>query len=270
LTKTLNALLLSVFVNGVFNYLSYLFGENEMEDKQLEEADWRCHTVIRVAKDTNVPGLGELKAGDLGRVVGISNYKSKRVAFTVPRATALFLNLSQRHYEEAREIAQEFSVAPTLQSLDDEDAFAYLENIMASVVFAYTALESFANEEIPKDYIYTVDKGGRCQEVYNKVQIEKFLTLADKLGKILPAVCGVRSPKGIKVWQDYLELESLRHSIIHMKEAERDSRLEPSKSVWGRLIKSPVPYWLPVAKRMIDHFYKPRKAKPHWYEKFPF
>jgi hypothetical protein len=252
------------------NYLPCLFGEDAMVDEQLEEADWRCHTVIRVAKDTNAPGLGELKAGELGRVVGISHYKSKRVAFTVPRATALFLNLSQRHYEEAREIAQDFSVAPTLKTLDDEEAFAYLENIMASVVFAYTALESFANEEIPNDYIYTVDKGGKCQEVYNKVQIEKFLSLAVKLGSILPAVGGVRSPKGIKAWQDYLELESLRHSIIHMKEAERDSRLESSKSVWGRLIKSPVPYYLPVAKRMIDHFYKPRKAKPHWHENFPF
>ena len=241
-----------------------------MADERLEEADWRCHTIIRVAKDTNVPGLGELKAGDLGKVVGISQYKSKRVAFTVPSATALFLNLSQRHYEEAREIAQDFSVAPTLQSLDDEDAFAYLENIMASVVFAYTALESFANEEIPSDYIYTVEKGNRCKEVYNKVQMERFLTLEVKLVKILPAVCGVRSPKGIKAWQDYLELESLRHSIIHMKEADRDSRLESSKSVWGRLIKSPVPYSLPVAKRIIDHFYKPRRLKPHWYQNFPF
>jgi hypothetical protein len=60
LTETLNTRLLSVSVNAMVNYLLYLFGENEMEDKQLEEADWRCHTVVRVAKDTNVPGLGEL------------------------------------------------------------------------------------------------------------------------------------------------------------------------------------------------------------------
>jgi hypothetical protein len=242
-----------------------------MEDEQqLEEADWRCHTVIRVSENTTVPGLGELKAGTLGKAVGIVDYQSGQITFTMPSPTALFLNLSKRHYEEALAIAKGFSVAPTLENLNDNASFAYLENIMASVVFAYTALESFANEEIPDEFTYTAEKGNRCSEVYNKSQIEKFLNLEIKLGDILPAVCVVVTPKGTKAWEDYRALESLRHSIIHMKKADREHVGYSSESVWSRLIKDPVPYSLPVAKGVIDHFYQPRPLMPHWYKNFPF
>lgn len=233
------------------------------------EADWRCRIVVRVAEATTVPGLGDLPAGAVAKGMGIIDYQSGQLAFTLPNPTALFLNLSKKHYDEALTVAQDFSVAPTLQKQGDEASFAYLENIMASVVFAYTALESFANEEIPDDFTYSVDKT-KSTEVYNKAQIERFLSMEVKLGEILPAVCGVPSPKGVKIWQDYVALESLRHSIVHMKEADREHVGYSSQSVWSRLIKEPVPYAVPVAKGMIDHFYRPRSPKPHWYEHFPF
>lgn len=233
------------------------------------EADWRCQIVVRVVDATTVPGLGHLPSGAVGKGSGIIDYRSGRIAFTLPNATALFLNLSKRHYDEALTVARGFSVAPTLQSLDDEATFAYLENIMASVVFAYTALESFANDEITDDFTYSVDKT-KSTEVYDKSQIERFLSLEVKLGDILPAVCGVPSPKGVKIWQDYLALESLRHSVIHMKKVDREHVGYSSQSVWSRLVREPVPHLLPVAKGMIDYFYNPRSAKPHWYENFPF
>lgn len=232
------------------------------------EADWRCQIVVRVAEATDVPGLGHLPAGAVGKGSGIIDYQSGRIAFSLPNATALFLNLSKRHYDEALAVARGFSAGSPLRSLEDRAAFAYLENIMASVVFAYTALESFANEEIPDDYTHSVAKT-KSTEVYDKSQVERFLTLEMKLGEILPAVCGVPSPKGVKIWQDYLALESLRHSIIHMKRLDREHVGYSSQSVWSRLIKEPVPYSVPVAMGIIDHFYKPRALKPHWYENLP-
>ena len=77
-------------------------------------------------------------------------------------------------------------------------------------------------------------------------------------------------PEGGKIWQDYLTLEALRHSIIHMKKPDREHVGYSSESVWSRLIKEPVPYAVPVAKGLIDLFYGSRSRKPHWYEHFPF
>jgi hypothetical protein len=233
------------------------------------EADWRCHTVVRVAATTTVPGLGTLPVGAVGKAVGIVDYKASRITFSIPDATALFLNLSKRHHEDAAAVSHKIPVSPTPQDLEDDDAFAYLENIMASVVFAYTALESFANEEIPDDFIHTIEKG-RCKELYDKAQIEKYLSLEVKLGDILPVVCGVTSPKGSKSWEDYVALETLRHSIIHMKKSDREHIGYSSKSVWSRVIKEPLPQTFAVAKAIIAYFYKSRSLKPHWYENLPF
>src|SRR5215204_1123757 len=94
--------------------------------------DWRCHTVVRVAATTTVRGLGTLPAGAFGKAVGIVDYQSGRIAFSIPSATSLFLNLSQKYFEDAHTIAQRFSVAPNLVTLDDDISFAYLESIMAS------------------------------------------------------------------------------------------------------------------------------------------
>ena len=238
-------------------------------DEYFTEADWRCQIVVRVAAPTTVPGLGHLPAGAVGKGSGIIDYQSGKIGFTLPNATALFLNLSKKHYDEALAVARGFSAGATLQNLDDEASFSYLENIMASVVFAYTALESFANEEIPDEFTYSIEKT-KSTEVFNKSQIERFLSMEVKLGDVLPAVCGVPSPKGIKIWQDYLALESLRHSIIHMKKFDREHVGYSSQSVWSKLIKESVPYAVPVVKGMIDHFYGARSVKPHWYENIPF
>jgi hypothetical protein len=90
------------------------------------------------------------------------------------------------------------------------------------------------------------------------------------LGDILPVVFDLPSPKGTKTWENYVALESLRHSIIHMKRVDREHVGYSSQSVWRALIAEPVPYSVATAKAMIDYFYDARGPKPHWYENFPF
>jgi len=234
------------------------------------EADWRCHIVVQLAAPATLPGSSTaIPAGAIGKGVAIVDYQTNRVAFSIPSATALFLSLSKRYYESASIIVQTFSSTPKLQSLDDVKVFSYLENIMASIVFAYTALEAFANEEIPDDYVHTIVKS-KSSEIYRKSQIERSLSLQTKLSDILPAIHEVPSPKGNKIWQDFLALEELRNNIIHMKTADREHVGYSNHSIWSKLVTDPVPYVLPFAKLMIDYFYTLRKLKPHWYEQFPF
>ncbi|MBD1862183.1 MULTISPECIES: hypothetical protein [Trichocoleus] len=240
-----------------------------MEEGHLTKVDWRCHIVVRLTAPATLPGSNtSLPVGAIGKGVAEIDYKANRVAFPIPNATALFLNLSRRHYEAARVAAQTFSSGPDSHFLADEDVFSYLEEIMASVVFAYTALEAFANEEIPDDFVYTIPKS-KCSEVYNKVQIERSLSLRTKLGDILPAISGMSSPKGTKVWHDFVALEELRNNIIHMKTVDREHVGYSNQSIWSKLVNEPVPYVLPFAKAIVDYFYASRQFKPHWYEQFP-
>ncbi|MBD2101600.1 hypothetical protein [Leptolyngbya sp. FACHB-261] len=240
-----------------------------MGENDFTEADWRCQIVVRLAAPTILPGSNTLlPIGAIGKGVAEIDYKANRVTFPIPNATALFFNLSKRHYESARVTSQTFSSGPDSHSLPDEDIFSYLEDVMASVVFAYTALEAFANEEIPDDFVHTITKS-KCSEVFNKSQIERSLSLQTKLRDILPGITGITSPKGTKVWQDFVALEELRNNIIHMKTMDRQHVGYSNQSIWSKLVSEPVPFVLPSVKAMIDYFYTSRQLKPHWYEHFP-
>ena len=66
------------------------------------------------------------------------------------------------------------------------DFFDYLEDIMSSYVFAFSALEHFVNSSIPNEYIYKIERGDKkCLEVYNKEQIERNISLETMKQKIL-------------------------------------------------------------------------------------
>ena len=230
------------------------------------DADWRYQIVVRLAKESNLFGKDKiLPAGAVGKGVGIVDYKSGTVAFGIPNATALFLNLAKRHYDEAFNIAQHFLSGT---SLVDDDSFSFLENIMASIVFSYTSLEAFANEEIPESFVYIKNSKGRKMK-YNKSKIERSISLGEKIENILPKILKVSSPKGNKVWDDFINLQELRHRIIHMKSVDREQTKYTPNSVWSNLIKDSIPNSVPIAKEIIDYFFKSKTNKPHWYENYP-
>ena len=141
---------------------------------------------------------------------------------------------------------------------------------MASVVFAYTAIESFVNMAIPDNYIHRrTKKDGKCIEEYNKFQIERFFSLSDKL-ELLPqwlTAKGTNSPKGTMLWQRFQKLEELRDRIIHLKsvdlETEKPDRPIPD-SIWQELVKVPETY--NVASDILKYFSGDKQ--PRWLWKF--
>ena len=242
------------------------------EKEYYTDADWRYQIVVRTSEPSEIFGKDNpMPAGVVGKGVGFVGSSSQPTSFGIPNATALFLNLSKRYYDEAYSIGQKHTSSKDLRYFldNDNEAFSYFENIMASVVFSYTSLESFANEEIPEDFVFSIDRG-KCVENYNKIQIEKSLSLVTKLGDILPLVFKIKSPKGTKIWEGFIKLEKLRHSIIHMKVKDREHKGFSSTSVWSQLLKKPIPYAISTVKNMIDYFYKSKTLKPHWYNNFPY
>ena len=104
---------------------------------------------------------------------------------------------------------------------------------------------------------------------YNKSKIERSISLGEKLENILPKILKVSSPKGNKVWDDFINLQELRHKIIHMKSVDREQTKYTPNSVWSNLIKDSIPNSVPIAKEIIDYFFKSKTNKPHWYENYP-
>ena len=69
----------------------------------------------------------------------------------------------------------------------------YIELIETSIVFSYTAIEAFSNISIPDDYKYEYKKNQKSKsEIYSKAEIERRISLKDKVSKILPKIYNVK------------------------------------------------------------------------------
>jgi len=111
--------------------------------------DWRYRVVKTLTKDWVSPDTGILHRK--GSPVSLSTFikhGARRIRIGDPSAPALFLSQAHKAYQQALEIHPFSGDGSDTKGKDPSVVvYDYLELIMASVVFAYTALEAFANEE---------------------------------------------------------------------------------------------------------------------------
>jgi hypothetical protein len=201
--------------------------------------------------------------------------------FPIPNMTGLFLHQAHLAWTESQALLQEaVFMAPPSKSLrvgqrvtrDEAALFGIMEQRMVAIVFAYTALESFANESIPDDYTFSQQRNDkRFTEVYTKAQAE-FLNLDIKLGNVLPPIFGVNTPKGGKIWNNYRLIKDLRDRIIHMKSKDRMPNTDPAEdTIWRELLDKSKPNVALVAKDIVGYYLTkiPDSEKPRWFTLFP-
>jgi hypothetical protein len=194
---------------------------------------------------------------------------AEKIFYRPPIPSATFLNLSHRNFFESQRLEadahkkkSEDGVLPDTEHLD------HFELKMASIVFAYTALEAFANEELPEGYVY-LQEDKKCTKHYNKDQIERFLNLDIKLGDVLPAALGIKTPKGTKLWGSYVELGNIRDRIIHMKTKDSGLPVNTEDTFWNRLIFYSSPPFK-TAKDLMKYFFDLKGKSPDWFKRCPF
>jgi len=246
------------------------------EPEMLAKHDWRINK-IAFAPPQNVFTDGKwIQAPTVLSIAASGKYGNRDVSFPIPNATALFLELSYESHQHSMEkikAAIETGVMPIDSkgglSISDTEAFGFFQAVMASVVFAYTALEAFVNEEIPDAYVHMVEEKQFTRQ-YDKVQIERFLNLPTKLGDVLPEALAVKSPKGTTIWENFRQLNATRDRIIHLKSDDRHYRHDTPTPLWTDLIVSPLPENYRIAKEMIGYFFLTRDKIPRWFAKCPF
>lgn len=236
--------------------------------------DWRMHNFTHLAKDWISPWTGQfVPKGSQVTISSIVKLAGKKhLTIAIPNATALCLNASMRSWVEATEIRNSSGIDKTLKSEvtfpSHASSYDYIERVMESVVMAFMALEAFANEAIPDDYDYHVNKRSAVIiEVMGKNDIERYLSLDEKLSRVLPQALGIKSPKGSRCWNGFSNLNRIRDRIIHMKKADRKSSGPEVSTLWGALFKIEPPY--SNAKSVIDYYVKAAGLQYWWHKEFP-
>lgn len=175
---------------------------------------------------------GQLVGSMLLQAVDSVSIAGRRLHYFVPNSIAILLSVANKARAQAKHILSNRFTNPEAvldfqehpadrkQFLNEKtsDVCDYVEVVETAIVFSYTALESFANLSIPDDYVYGVEipnKGTR--EVFDKKAIERWVSLKDKLLKILRDVYRTRRPDRQNWWSHFVKLETYRHDIIHQK-----------------------------------------------------
>ena len=178
---------------------------------------------------------------------GFAKYKDQLLKIQIPDSSAIYLSLASRSSEQTIAMLQtieaqfiklpdgNFAVPTNL----DTKLFDVLENMIACTIFSYTVIEVFANDSLPKDIKFEKTRGdNKYIELYNKEQIERYLSLDVKLHEILPKVFSTTSPKGTKIWENYIWLKDLRDRFVHLKPSdwENSSPENVDSFVWSHLL----------------------------------
>lgn len=214
----------------------------------------------------------------------VTKFNKQKVSFALPSHAALCLNISHNAFLKLQEIPDYTLFQKKPHGHTSEEGLPLLFNlfelVLTNVVFAFTALEAHANTLIPDGYIYEKEHAGKkYQERYNKDQIERSISLDEKLSLIIPEITGVRIPKGGSLWNKYAMLKDVRDRIVHLKSVDIDDDSKKQViSIWSELLSWRSKDASLVAYEIIKLFpiktnpaeSPTAKGKNRWVSKFPF
>lgn len=240
----------------------------------VKQLDWRYWKATEIVEDFTSPYTGKTyKAGTPIATTSGIRHGDREIRIGDPSAPALFLNQAHKSHQEAMKI-HPFILEKWPPDIDEEPtvmAYDYLEYTMSSVIYSHTAIESFANETIPEKIQYKEERNSGLAVVRDKEWVERNKSLTDKLGDILPRELEIESPRGLQVWEGYVELRRFRDRIIHMKSSDRETAKNEilfPESIWSDLTNPEIPDFPLIAKSIISYFL--RNNEPHWITNCPF
>jgi hypothetical protein len=248
-----------------------------------EDYRYQDYQATQIAQDSTSPNV-ERTSNQSGTVIAASEtqYDSEHVlSFPLPNVTAMCLDVAYTTWVESQHFLQDerflkfFKPATTKGIViltEDNTFFDLLQKRMVAIVFAYTALESFANESIPDHFIFRRITGQKkFTEEYTKEQAER-LSLEIKLFEVLPEIFKLLTPKGRAVGERYKALEKLRDRVIHMKSKDRRISVLGKENIWKDLLEQFSPNVGIEAKDIIGYYLESldEKDRPRWYRDFPW
>jgi hypothetical protein len=239
-----------------------------------EDDDWRLHTVARLSEDWKSPWTNQVSPKGTRLTVSaiLSMSKKKTLTIPLPNATALLLSAATKSYISAKALRDSSHLDTSLHEQvsfgSDGVVFDYYEHMISATVLAFSSIEAFVNEVIPDDFIYARPRRSEViLEIAPKPEIERFVSLDEKLTMVLPEIFKCDSPKGSRCWQDYQKLKGVRDRVVHMKSEDRKSGGPEIETIWKAILLLPAPHRL--AKPVMDYFVKAMPSQPGWHKNYP-
>lgn len=227
----------------------------------LEKEDWRYHAI-------GPGGTGLVMIATSERP---SKLSKKVQSFALPSAPALFLNLAinARRRRLAIDLDAIFVTHPAPQGIWPEEhaqLFDYFQEFSAEIMFSFTAIEAFANESVPTDFSYKSTSARKSEIVLTGPEIERSISLDEKLKSVLPMAHSMRTPSGTSSYKDYVALKRVRDRLVHLKSVDRKASGPENQTIWGLMLAEKTRNFPLIAHSMMEAYPKLVKDR-RWFQK---
>jgi len=239
--------------------------------------DWRIFAVTTLAEDIPpaYPDGPSHKAGAPIYLVTESIHKEfNSLGFITPSAVALALNISLNSSKEANKLRNTLALEDVhtpngkgkqIAKQNIPILYDFFEKSMIAVTFAFQAIEVFANWHISKEPNRIIEaKWKKKIEALRAYEIERTFPTTEKISQILPLLLECPSPKGGKIWQDFMKLKQVRDSTIHLKHLDMYPGLNiDHESLFYQFLNHNIFDFPQYSFNTISYFIS-EEAKPRW------
>lgn len=245
--------------------------------------DWRIRATSTLAKSFTSADGHMYKVGTPIALMTVTEVKKGQVlSFTTPSAPALALSIAIRAVRRAKELHEKLTFTekvgcrtishdklepehPIGLITNDTSLYDFFEECMVSVTFSFQALETFSNMVIAEKlkHTYLLKRGNETLELTSE-KLQRKASTEEKMGTILPDILSMKGPKGVKVWQNFKQLQKARDTTIHMKAHDAHSgRNIHKKTLFYKFLHGKVEEFPRAAIDMIL-FFSEDGALPRW------
>ncbi|ARV13359.1 hypothetical protein BTO09_13860 [Gilvibacter sp. SZ-19] len=169
------------------------------------------------------------------------NYKNKFYAGFVREPFELFLNsakslniiVNKVEKEFKNKSLQDFPLSENfkLQILEQNIFDEYMINKINALVNLMMSVESFANNIIPSNF--QIKRNGK---LISKTEIEKHLSLKEKLKEVIPEFIELNMSSYNKLSSRIYQLNEIRNDLVHLKTTNANDKMDPFLKQYENLV----------------------------------
>lgn len=246
--------------NRHYNLFSHVFSFGGPTDENWYKKDLRDERSIKLFSKADEATFF------LGRSSSVELI-DKKISYSAPNNIALSLSLMKKSLKKAKTLYSKLISKKQDKKIRLEDEYKgelydYFEEIQTSIIFSYISVEAFSNAAIPEEYIHEKVNEKGIKEMWNKENIERWMSTSEKVGDILPIVLKSDNIKSQLFWSTFKELEKLRNSIVHQKTIESGTKLD--SEIFNYMLNPLVFEKIESSLKIIGFFYKLNSAHPYF------
>lgn len=166
----------------------------------------------------------------LSRSIEEIDIKKNKIMLITPSMVALQINIANEALREVKALNNKIQNLHSQQKLEDGsinelliehtlEVYNFIEHAQKAIIFSFTALETFINLSIPNNFIWKKTTS-RKTEVYDKEQIERYISWKEKINLVVTDIYEVPQIKKMSFWSDLIELLDIRNRLIHIKSSD--------------------------------------------------